>query len=226
MFISAIFANAQSFKVEYQVQFKQKKVPSVGSEDFRKRVAEQQSAKQKHILSYVDGNFMYESFPEAPVYDTVNRPKKIYLTQVPLNSFSQPKIKSLKRKNDPGFYSYTKIKDEEFYQYGIPGDKILETAVSDEKILGLSCKVATVENSISKTISKVWYTEQIPAKTGPLAYFNFPGLVLKVESEHITAEAKSVEKNVKNLIIEDIDKNLKVYNHEEFMEKVKELRKS
>lgn len=64
LFISAIFANAQSFKVEYQVQFKQKKVPSVGSEDFRKRVAEQQSAKQKHILSYVDGNFMYESFPK------------------------------------------------------------------------------------------------------------------------------------------------------------------
>lgn len=220
--LSLIFIKSQSLKVEYAVQFKNQKPPNFGSEDFRKRAEKQQNEKQKHILSYLDGNLVYESFPAPPIYDTVNKPKRIYLTEVPLNTFSTPKIKVIKRKDNPTYYSLTKIKGEEFYQSGIPDDKILEIIDSKEKVLGYNCKIATVENQ-SKINTKVWYTEQIKIKTGPFTYYNFPGLVLKVETDYLSIEAKSVEKDAKNVTVEDIDKNLKVYNQEEFKEKLKQL---
>ena len=220
--LSLTFIKSQSLKVEYAVQFKNQKPPNFGSEDFRKRAEKQQNEKQKHFLSYLDGNSVYESFPAPPIYDTVNKPKRIYLTEIPLNSYSTPKIKAIKRKDNPAYYALTKMKGEEFYQSGIPDNKVLETTDSKEKILGYSCKIATLENQ-SKINAKVWYTEQIKIKTGPFAYYNFPGLVLKVETDNLSIEAKSVEKDAKNVIVEDIDKNLKVYNQEEFQEKLRQL---
>lgn len=56
-----------------------------------------------------------------------------------------------------------------------------------------------------------------------MAFYDFPGLVLKVETRNMSIIAKKVEKDVGNISLETLDKNIKVYEGEAFAEKMRQL---
>lgn len=201
--------SAQSFKIEYEAQFKSEKTfEGAGSEQFRKEIKELESQPQKHILTYSNGNSVYQSYPAPMIYDNHGN-NKLDVTGIYRNSYKIHPIKLFRFKEEAGAYSLKNIQNEESYQYVIPAFKEIKKLEDQDMILDYQCKIIEVE-LINKKKAKVWYTEQIPAKTGPLNYFDFPGVVLKVETEFMSVQAKNIEKNLASIDLEKMDKKLKV----------------
>jgi GLPGLI family protein len=205
--------SAQSFKIEYEAQFKSEKTfEGAGSEEFKKQIKDIASQPQKHILTYSEGNSVYQSYPPQMIYDNHGN-NKLDVTGMYRNSYKINPIKLFKFKEEAGAYSLKNVQNVESYQYMIPIFNKIQKLEGSDIILDYQCKIIEVE-LINKKKAKVWYTEQIPAKTGPLNYFDFPGVVLKVETEFMSVQAKNIEKNLANIDLEKMDKNLKVYEAE------------
>ncbi|WP_445430590.1 GLPGLI family protein [Chryseobacterium indoltheticum] len=220
LLLALFFTSAQSLKVEYEVQFKSKDTPELtGSSDFQNKIKSLIDAPQRHILSYSDGNSVYKSILPEVIYDS--NKENDFDDEIRKNIYERKQIKIFKLKNEKGAYGYHNLKNEEFYQYVIPHFDILQTLETTEKILGHICKIAEAEMG-NKNKAKVWYTEQINIKTGPMAFYDFPGLVLKVETRNMSIIAKKVEKDVGNISLETLDKNIKVYEGEAFAEKMRQ----
>lgn len=213
LFLPLLSVSAQSFKIEYEAQFKTENTfEGAGSEGFKKKIKELESQPQKHILTYSEGNSVYQSFPPPIIYDN-NGNDKLDVTGMYKNSYKIRPIKLFRFKEDAGAYSLKNIKNEETYHYAVPIFNKIQIIDGGDVVLDYQCKIIEVELA-NKKKAKVWYTEQIPAKTGPLNYFNFPGVVLKVETEFMSVQAKNIEKNLANIDLEKMDKSLKVYEAE------------
>jgi len=210
LFLPFVNVFSQSLKIEYEVQFKSQKPKEIaGSEDFKKKIIETDNQPQKHILTYSDGNSVYESFPPPIIYDT-KESDIVDVTKMYKNSYQIQSIKLFKFKDQPGAYSYKKTKNEEFYEYLIPIFNESKKLEGDDKILNYPCKIIEVVLSNHKK-AKVWYTDELPIKTGPMSYFNFPGVVLRVETDFMTVTTKNIENISSNIELETMNKNLKVY---------------
>lgn len=201
--------SAQSLKIEYEVQFKSMNSGDIkGSEEFKKKVAEVQNKPQKHVLIYSDGKSVYESFPHPEIYD-MNVSDPFEATKSHSNSYKIDAIKLFKIKEKNGAYSYRNVKNEKYYEYAVPIFNNIKMLDANDTILNYSCKIMEVE-LINKKKAKVWYTEELPMKTGPLSYYNFPGVVLKIETDYMTVIPKSIDKAASNIELEKMDENLKV----------------
>lgn len=204
--------SAQSLVIEYEVTFNQVRTQElIGSDQFKKKVAELQSQPQKHVLTYLDGSSVYQSFPPPIIYDTTSSDSSDVIS-VHKDSFEIPTIKLFKLKEEPGAYMHKKIKDEESYHYATPIYNEVQKLDKNEIILDYVCKVIEVE-MIDKKKAKVWYTDQLSASTGPMGYYNFPGVVLRVETDSMSIRAKNINRNVKNLTLERMNRDLKVYEN-------------
>jgi GLPGLI family protein len=58
-------------------------------------------------------------------------------------------------------------------------------------VAGMMCKKATATLP-SQSAIEAWFTDEIPLANGPAIYHGLPGLILKIEAEHITISATKV----------------------------------
>ncbi|MFC3159633.1 GLPGLI family protein [Chryseobacterium arachidis] len=200
----------EKLKVNYEAVFHMK--TSFGGEaslaesvkkEILEKIENQNKQAKKYVLYYSDGNsyFTKDNFNDKSFND-------------------KQADEYFKVKDKNGFFRLNDFKVEEFYGY-YP-DNNFEIEYKDEtlKIENYTCKLAILKNG--KSVSRVWYTEEIPISVGPFNYNNLPGLVLKVETPNYLCYATHISNDVKPTDLKKMDPNLKVYQGEELKLKNKE----
>lgn len=201
----------EKLKVNYEVISNNKKVNFGGdsnlSDDFKKqmleRIEKMSKEPKKYILYYHDGNSYFTK-------DNSNDK----------SSSRGQKIEVFKIKNKAGFYRLNDFKVEKFYGYYPDNNSQIEYKDETLTIQNYLCKLAIVKSG--NEISKVWYTEEIPASIGPFNYNNLPGLVLKVERPNFLSYATHVSNDCKEKDVKKMNPELKIYMGEELVIKNKE----
>lgn len=161
-------------------------------EEIERQIALKMKIPKKFALYYYDGNSFFQE---------IN------------NETTGQKIENYQLKNKVGFFSLEDYKTEEFYGY-YPMDNVsLEFVNETQTIENYLCKLVLYK--IGDTVSKVWYTEDIPISTGPFNFLKVPGLVLKVENNNLTCYAIQVSKNCKKEEVKKMNPQLKIYQGEE-----------
>ena len=179
------------------------------SEEFKNKVLKSEQNPEKYVLYFANGNSFFKSLPtetvqyeNAPVSSGAGSKTLIEIAK------KQP-VKVYRLKGEKEFYGYTILDGNEFYK------KILFKSTSQNykndviEIDKFKCKLVEVIGSTGKII-KVWYTEDLPISTGPFAYGDFPGVVMKVETTTFVIFATSISKEMRENDVERPDPKLKV----------------
>ncbi|KMQ62924.1 hypothetical protein ACM39_17600 [Chryseobacterium sp. FH2] len=225
LFINITYA--QNLKVEYDrinKQFNNSPLLAESSEAFKSKVKEEMQKPQKQILYVKDGNTFFKSILKADIIHEEESKKIDEFTSIkPKTKFVEKQIKIYRKKGDKGFYQYQNFNEDEFYRYFTPKFNKIDYKDDIEYIEKYKCKLAevTTEQGI---LTKVWYTEDIPASVGPYAYGNLPGLILKIESPEFVIYATKISNDTTAQDFEIPNPQLKVLNEDDYIKKMSEIR--
>lgn len=201
------FAYSQiSVKVNYETIYQPNKInyngfniPESQKEEIERQVSQENKKPKKFVLYYENGNSFFQN-------DSIEN----------LPSTKQ-KTEYYRLKNKDGIYMLGDYIVETFYGY-YPMDNVsIEFTNETQTIENYKCKLALYNSG--DTVSKVWYTEEIPVSAGPYNYFKVPGLVLKVENSKLSCYAVNVSKNVSKNDVKKMNPQLKIYEGEELKRK-------
>ena len=205
-----LFKSQETIKVIYEtinnpkISFNsQENLSESMKEEFKMKVIQKAQEPKKFTLYYYKGNSFFQRD-----------------TDLKNNSSEKQKIEYYRLKNKDGIFLLNDYKVDEFYGYYPMNNVSVEFANDTQTIENFNCKLALYK--IGNTISKVWYTEEIPISAGPYNYYKVPGLVLKVESPNFLSYAISISKDCKESDIKKMDSKLKTYEGEELNEKINE----
>ncbi|WP_407484133.1 GLPGLI family protein [Elizabethkingia meningoseptica] len=222
--LQCIFAQ-EALKVEYEYVVKPNGINnSRRTEAFQKTFEEQSKIPEKQILYYYKGNMFYRNFEKPEIIINGENSKEGNTTTRYKERMTFPVFRFYKNKGDENIYelrTYPKV--EQFYHYYKPTWEQINYKDETIKIDKLECKLVELIQKNGKVI-KVWYTEMLPINAGPLGYYNFPGLVLKVETDTYVCYATSINNHATEKDIEKLDVKLQVYSGNEYDKKVKEIR--
>ncbi|MFC7345855.1 GLPGLI family protein [Chryseobacterium zhengzhouense] len=205
-----VFVKSQSLKVDYDlVRNTTISTDKNFSSEFRDKILESEKQPEKYILYFINGNSFFKSLPTKEIQHE-NAPTKSGGTTTTLVEISvkQP-VKVFKMKGDDKYFGFSSRDGKDFYKISRAnfGSKVYKN--DEQKIDKFICKLAEITNP-SGTITKVWYTEDLPISTGPFAYGDFPGLVLKVETPTFVMYATKISETVNESEIERMDSKLPV----------------
>lgn len=170
-------------------------------EEIKTKALQGAKKPKKFVLFYNQGNsFFYRNIQDE-------------------NSYSdKQKIEYFRFNNKEGIYVLNDFIVDKFYGY-YPMDNVnIEFGNETQIIENFNCKLALYK--IGNTISKVWYTEDIPISAGPYNYYKVPGLILKVESPNFLCYATGISKIANKKEIRKMDANLKIYEGQELNSKI------
>ncbi len=208
-FFIIIDSNAQQLKVDYELKRDVASAHKDFSPEFREKVKTSEEVSEKFVLYYSNGDSFFKSFPKPSVQHE-NAPVKVgntttYLAEV----YKIAPILIYKKKGDDYFYAYHTEDGKEFYKKS----KLFLTSVDykeeTQKIDAFVCKLVEVTTKNGDVI-KIWYTEEMPISTGPFAYGDFPGLVLKIEAPTFLMYATKISKDFKESELEKINPKLPI----------------
>lgn len=191
-----VLTKAQSVRVDYDL----KRNTTISTEknlsdEFREKILESEKEAEKYVLYFVNGDSFFKSLQTKEIQHE-NAPVKSggNTTTLVETSVKQP-VKVFKIKGEDKYYGYKNVDGDEFYKVSQIQFNSKKYKDESEKIDKFICKLAEVTNS-SGNVVKVWYTEDLPISTGPFAYGDFPGLVLKVETPTFVIYATKISENV------------------------------
>ncbi len=177
-----IFAQ-EALKVEYDYIVKPNGVNnSRRTEAFQKTFEEQSKIPEKQVLYYYKGNMFFRNFEKQEIIINGENSKEGNTITSHRERMTFPVFRFYKNKDDENVYelrTYPKV--EQFYHYYKPVWEQINYKNETDKIDNFECKLVELVQKTGKIV-KVWYTEMLPINAGPLGYYNFPGLVLKVET--------------------------------------------
>ncbi len=219
-----IFAQ-DALKVEYDYVVKPNGVNnSRRTEAFQKTFEEQAKIPEKQVLYYYKGDMFYRNFEKPEIIINGERSKEGNTTTRNKERMTFPIFRFYKNKDDENVHelkTYPKV--EQFYRYHKPIWVKIDYKNETTKIDKFECKLVELTQKNGKII-KVWYTDMLPINAGPLGFYNFPGLVLKVETDAYVCYATSINNNATQKDIEKPNAKLQVYSGEEYDKKVAEIR--
>ena len=205
LFLNILFSLTfaqNTFKVNYETIYQPNKlnyngfqVPENQKIEIEKQIAERNKQPKQFVLYYNDGNSFFTSN------------SKINLSK------QEQKTEFFRLKNKDGLFWFCDYIIEEFYGYYPMDNVTTEYTNETQTIENYTCKLALYNNG--ETISKVWYTEDIPISAGPYNYYKVPGLILKVENSKLTCYATSISKEFDKKNLRKMDPNLKIYEGKE-----------
>ena len=179
------------------------------SNEFKDKILESEKKPEKYVLYFENGNSFFKSLPIKDI-NHENAPTKSggTTTTIVETSVKQP-VKVFKIKGEDRYYGLQSDNGKDFYK--ISHTKFNSKNYKDEKqkIDKFMCSLVEINNP-SGTITKVWYTEDLPVSTGPFAYGDFPGLVLKVETPTFVMYTTKISENINDGEFEKMDSKLPV----------------
>lgn len=202
---SALMYGQISVRVSYEtintpkINYNGFNIPESQKEEIERQIAQQSKKPEKFLLYYDDGNSFFQKDPNEKL------------------SSQKQKTEYYRLKNKEGLYKLSDYIVEEFYGYYTMDKVSIEFANETQTIENYNCKLALYKNGNS--ITKVWYTEDIPVSAGPYNYYKVPGLILKVESPNMLCYAVNISKNVDKKDIKKMNPELKVYEGDELKRK-------
>ncbi|MFC7347993.1 GLPGLI family protein [Chryseobacterium zhengzhouense] len=221
VFITSIMP-AQHLKVEYE-NINKSFASAKDVSESEKKALDEFGKPQKEILFYANGNSFYTNLPPKAI---VNQKEKVKIddkvTKVASEVFIVAKTKIYHNKDKEGLYQYKEFRGDEFYHYAKPKYKSIDYKEETEMIQSFLCKLVEVTFESGQLV-KVWYTEDVPVSTGPYAYIDFPGLVLKVESDNFLIYATKVSNEATEKDVEKINPNFTVYEGADYSKKMQEV---
>lgn len=195
------------------------------SNEAKAKLQEQLKKPEKQFLYYYKGDSFYTNGETVAAELSRNEQQISDNTKAQSVVKLSPQVSRYYRTADSnGLYVYHSTQDEEFYELYTPTWKNIEYKKETQKIDNFECKLAEVTTSTDRII-KIWYTEQIPVNIGPSWYYNFPGLVLKVEAPDFTIYATKVSNNTNGKEVEKPNPKLKVYAGKEWELKSEQIKK-
>lgn len=179
------------------------------SKEFKDKILENEKKPEKYMLYYGNGNSFFKSLP-TPVIQHENAPVNVggSITTIVEISEKQP-VRIYKLKGEDKFYGYRIEDGREFYKKTQLKFGSINYKDETQKIDNFVCRLVEVTNP-SGSITKVWYTEDLPISAGPYAYGVFPGLVLKVETPTFVMYATKISEDVDENDIEKMNPKFKV----------------
>ncbi|WP_157676849.1 GLPGLI family protein [Chryseobacterium sp. T16E-39] len=220
-----ILISSQHLKVEYEkYDLKDIDHNSNLTKEYQDKVNTERKKPQKYFLYYTDGYSFFKSIPRNSISHNAGDKKENDVQIHKREIYKEIELKMYHNKNDDGNYAYHNFKDtnEEFYGYKDTKFAKIEYKDDTMNIDNYVCKLVEVSFD-SMTNYKVWYTEAIPISAGPFSFNNFPGLVLRVETENYTITATKISNDAKESDIEKINTRLKVFKNEDYDKKLKEV---
>ena len=213
LLFTLLFTNvvwSQFVKVEYDLQRNTTiSTDKSFSAEFKEKILENEKKPEKYVLYYGNDNSFFKSLP-TPVIQHENAPINVdgNLTTIVEISEKQP-VRIYKLKGEDKFYGYRIEDGREFYKKTQLKFGSISYKSETQKIDNFLCKLAEVTNP-SGSITKVWYTEDLPISAGPYAYGIFPGLVLKVETPTFVMYATKISEDINENDIEKMNPKLEV----------------
>lgn len=213
LLFALLFTNlmwSQFVKVEYDLQRNtMTSTDKSSSAEFKEKVKERDKKPEKYVLYYGNGNSFFKNLP-TPIIQHENAPVNVEgnMTTIVEISEKQP-YKIYKLKGEDKFYGYRIEDGKEFYKKTKLKFGSINYKDETQKIDNFLCKLAEVTNP-SGSVTKVWYTEDLPISTGPFAYGEFPGLVLKIETPTFVMYATKISEDINENDIEKMNSKLKV----------------
>lgn len=204
---SSIYSQ-QTIKVTYEtisqpkINYNGFNVSESQKEEMERQILQESKKPKKFTLYYNDGN----SFFQKVLSDNMPSEKQ--------------KTEYFRLKDKAGIYRLCDYVVDEFYGYYPMNNISIEYTDETQTIESFNCKMALYK--IGNTVSKVWYTEDIPISAGPYNYYNLPGLVLKVESPNLLCYAVNISKNADKKELKKMNPQLKVYEGDELNRKNEE----
>lgn len=212
-------------KVEYEFINKQQSPyeNSSLSEESKTKAKELNGKPQKYVLLYLDGNSFFKNINTLDGFSkelsrTSEQKGNTKLEKVNSECVEFADTKIFHHKNEKGFYQYHKFHDEELYHYSEPKVESINYTNETSYVDIYKCNLVEVTYN-NGFIAKIWYTEDIPISSGPYAFGNFPGLVLKVKTANMMIFATKVSSFENEKEMETINKKLTVYNDDDFQRK-------
>jgi GLPGLI family protein len=201
---------SQFVKVEYDLQRNTTtSTDKTFSAEYKEKVLQRDKKPEKYILYYGNGNSFFKSLP-IPVIQHENDPVNVDGNSTTMVEISEKKpVRVYKIKGEDKFYSYKNDDGNEFYKKTLLKFSSVNYKEETQKIDNFVCKLVEVTNA-SGSITKVWYTEDLPISTGPFAYGEFPGLVLKIETPTFIMYATKISEDISEKDIEKMDNKLKI----------------
>ncbi|MFY7845445.1 MULTISPECIES: GLPGLI family protein [Chryseobacterium] len=228
--LSVLFSNGLVYSQRLQVEYEKYDLTDGSninmSNEFNEKVRQIRKTPQKYFLYYKDGNSFFKSIPRNSFTHNAGDIKKDESTTLHNREvFKDVELKIYHNKNENGNYSYHNFQNinEEFYGY--KDTKFTKIEYKDDimNIDNYVCKLVEVSFD-SITNFKVWYTEAIPISAGPFSFNNFPGLVLRVETDSYKITAIKISNDAKESEVETMNNKLKVFKNEDYDKKLREVR--
>ncbi len=214
-----------ALKVEYDYVVKPNGVNnSRRTEAYQKTFEEQAKTPEKQVLYYYKGDLFFRNFEKPEIVINGDNSKEGNTMTRLKERMTFPVSRFYKNKDDDQTYelrTYPKV--EQFYHYYKPTWEQINYKNETIKIDKFECKLVELVQKDGKIV-KVWYTEMLPISAGPLGFYDFPGLVLKVETDSYVCYATVINNNASAKDIEKPDAKLKSYSGEDYDNKVQEIR--
>ncbi len=161
--------------------------PPENSENYKQHgetVALAQSYQHKYSL-YIDLDSQESIYKfDTLVVDKTDAQKNI-------NFMINSDLDFVLREKNGDVFKHEKIFQREFYSKGSSQDIDWTITAETKNIAGMNCRKAVAKDE--DYLLNVWFTDQIPASSGPVNYFGLPGLVLKSEDFFWTTEIENIE---------------------------------
>jgi GLPGLI family protein len=193
---TSVTVNYETVRLVSNLKLNGFKITEEQKQEMERKILKENKIPEKYVLYAENGNTFFQNDPNEKI------------------SPYKQKTELFRFKNKKGCYALEDYLVETFYGY-YPTDDIVNIEYSNETqtIENYLCKLAIY--TTANTISKVWYTDEIPVSAGPYIYYKVPGLVLKVENSQFLCYATKVSKSIKKNDLKKMDPTLKIYEGEE-----------
>lgn len=219
-------ANSQDLTVEYEyvdlIEYPESFFKGI-SEKEKQKIIESVIAPEKQTLYYKDGDYFYKNEARKPITIT-NSEKEVSYYEIhrKVSVISPLVFRFYKYKNQEAIHKLIERTPEDRLYLKMNPKFDMEYKSETQMIDDFESNLVEIKQK-NGDIIKVWYTEEIPIQAGPLRYFNFPGLVLKVEEPTFVVYAVNISKQVDASKIERLDPELGIYEREAYLKKMEEI---
>ncbi len=224
LFVSSSVLCQKTVVVDYEMTLKNVVVPD-GVPDFAREAIMNKLKEGKHFVLVSNGEkSLYSETKKSPKDEKSVKKVEGNTTTIQNVNFSSGGAIVYKNFENEMLLESTPLLDETLiYEKPFSPSK---WKVVDEftDIEGLKCQKAVVGQPGEEGYAEAWFTTDVPVFDGPGTYFGVPGLVLKVETQSNSIEAKKV-KYEEGLKIEPPTKGTKV-SYEEYKSRLAELKKN